>query len=357
MNYYSFLDGLRAISILLVIGHHLNVSFNMKIILGSLYAWASVPMRLGFLGVDIFFVISGFLITGLLVQEDSKPNIPRFYIRRFFKIIPSYLAVILLTYLVFAFMGEADTSKYSMMNYLLMIQNYTHIYAPLGHLWSIAVEEHFYIIYPIFIYLIYSISDNNPTIFRRNLIKAILILIFLVIFIRFFSFLFDPLQAPWPWQKTHVRFDALLAGGVLKCLEPDLPKDKYRRTVYSWVVLIPAGIFLISLLSMSSSSMQYLDYCKAYLLAALIITSCLLQQNFLNKLLSFKFLRWIGRNSYGIYLWHYPILLFFRKIPNMALDRWETVVLYLILAIAAGVLSTATLEKYFLNLRERFDYV
>jgi peptidoglycan/LPS O-acetylase OafA/YrhL len=350
LYYYPFLDGLRAISIFLVIGHHVNVFFNIKPMLGRFYLSLSTPMFLGFMGVDIFFVISGFLITGLILESTHRLDILRFYIRRIFKIMPSYLLVVFATYLIF----RPAASDSSFFNYLFMVQNYTTIYDPLGHLWSIAVEEHFYIIYPIFIYLIYLMVRDQKK-FQWALIAALAVMIGLGNWIRYYNFSHFPIpHAPWLWQKSHVRFDALLMGALIKCLEPYLsPKGKWSQRFFSWGALIMACLLIFSLKDMPASSMRWFDYTKIYLFAALFVVSCLIKKGWLYQFLSFAPLRWIGKNSYGIYLWHYPVLLLMLKFPGVTVDQGPWVLAYIVLALAAGILSTHTIERYFLWLREK----
>ncbi len=352
---YPFLNGLRALSVFLVIAHHLNVFVNLKPLFGSYYQYVSGICSLGFIGVDIFFVISGFLITGLLLPVNhTTPNIYRFYVRRFFKIVPSYLAVVGVSYLIFIPYMYPDTGKV-LINYLSFTQNYTAIYYPLGHLWSIAIEEHFYILYPLIIYIIFLVSPKNTQLLRRNLILALLALIIIGIISRYYYFHHTAAIEPWPWQKTHARFDALLIGGLLRCLEPFLPKQQHTKIICSYLSLTLALILLFTIRFMPPYSMNYLDYSIAYLFAAFLILSCLLSQHFISTILSIGLLQWVGKNSYGIYLWHYLLLIVLTKTSLTLPVTWPSIVLILTIIIMVGALSTATIERFFLKLRNHIQ--
>lgn len=312
-EYFPFIDGLRAFCIVWVIAHHLNLFFDMKSLLGPLYSYLEGIMLTGFLGVDVFFVISGFLITGLLLRSDLEPpNIPRFYAHRFFKIIPSYAAVVLVTFVLFNGLVSYSEGYSGIINYLLMVQNYVEIYEPLGHLWSIAIEEHFYVFYPLLIYGVWWFSRKTPQRFAENLTVMIVLLICVGMWVRHAQFSqLMTIESPWPWQKTHMRFDALLAGSLIRCLWPYLPSDQKLRNIYSWSFLVLLVVLVLSLSSMRSYSIDAQEYTKAYLMAASVVLVCLLNdRSWISRILSFGFLRWIGKNSCGIYLWHYPILLF-----------------------------------------------
>lgn len=354
-KYYPFIDGLRALSIVWVMAHHVNLFFDMQGMLGSLYPYLKNFMLIGFLGVDIFFVISGFLITGLLVEPNFRPpDIPRFYVHRFFKIIPSYLAVIFVTFLTFS--GPDFFSGFSgLVNYVLMMQNYFGIYEPLGHLWSIAVEEHFYVVYPLVIFVVWKLSARKPERFCLNLALMLVLLMLGGIWIRFLIFSqLSVLGSPWPWQKSHVRFDALLMGGFVWCVAQLLPADSRLRRTISWISLLTVVVFFLSLGSMRAYSLQSLEYTKAYLMAGFLMGACLLHNRlFITRFLSLQLLRYIGKNSYGIYLWHYPIIFFLSRFLGFRMNRWEVLAFYLILTFAIGILSTITIERYFLSFRKK----
>ena len=159
-EYYPFLDGLRGISILWVLGLHILLFFDLKSILGSYYWIVYKFFSIGHLGVDIFFVLSGFLITGLLLDDLSDHvRLKRFYLRRSFKILPQYLLVVL-TGFIFLKLGafppikgaieiNPTLSNQSTLSFILFIQNYIPGSIILMHTWSLAIEEHFYLLYPV----------------------------------------------------------------------------------------------------------------------------------------------------------------------------------------------------------------
>ena len=199
--------------------------------------------EIGHLGVDIFFVISGFLITGLLVSDfDQDIRLKRFYLRRFFKIVPQYLFVIFSALLVLKVIPPYDLTfpwlisfykgiptwttltlksygnMSSLYSYFLFVQNYVEQIPILAHTWSIAIEEHFYLLYPLMLGLICKLQQKVhlrvPTIIGVliGLILACNILRFL--YVNYFGFAL--------FQTTLFRIDALMFGCLLRLLEPSL---------------------------------------------------------------------------------------------------------------------------------------
>src|SRR3989338_8962393 len=104
-TYYPFLDTFRGIAVLWVLLHHISIFFDLKLLMGKWHALVAPFAAVGYLWVDMFFVISGFLITGLLLDDlDSRVRLKRFYVRRFFKIVPQYfLAVVVGLWLSYGF--------------------------------------------------------------------------------------------------------------------------------------------------------------------------------------------------------------------------------------------------------------
>ncbi len=356
MKYYRFLDGFRAFSVFWVIWHHTLPEFNIlqyidipivRIVLIRLSA-------IGFLGVDVFFVISGFLITGLLLDDlNDRVRMKRFYVRRFFKIVPHYMVILAAGFLLLAAMpGHVTYKPQSVISYFLFFQNYVDPIPIFGHLWSIAVEEHFYFLYPA---LLAVICRSRPDFSgrRRLLITLLLGLIIVGNVIRWFAFR-DVVSTnnPLVWQVTHVRFDGLMFGCLLRVLEKDIMALGPAARKWAGFLLFVTGTALFTAFVFKFSKNVWYYYTLAYVASGSLIVSGLLDYQPLVRLNSIDWLRFIGRNSYGIYLWHYML-----KFPLMKLtpylDGPMRAVVFWVLSVAFGVLTTVTVEQYFLRLRKQ----
>ncbi len=354
--YYPSLDGLRALAILAVMLHHMNRSFDWKAALNpTLYK----TFQLGFLGVDVFFVISGFLIAGLLLDDlNSNIRIKRFYIRRSFKIVPQYLLAVVTGFTVAAVMGQHIDLKAGL-PYLLMYQNYVVPVKVCAHLWSIAVEAHFYLLYPL---VLYAVCRTFKSLTERKLylVSILLGLIVLENVLRYFQLSGRPLEAvnhQEVYQISHIRFDALLFGCLIRLLEPQLHKAKNFLGQGLAPACFGAGVLIFCLFifkyNVPHCILQWHLYTLSYVGTGFVLVSALLHFKPINAFLENHILVWIGRNSYGIYLWHYILLFPFVGVWNK-LDRSGTVVLaYFMSSVLAGVLSTLTVERKFLALREK----
>ena len=302
INYRPDIDGLRAIAVISVIFYHAEQSIkNFKVLPG------------GFVGVDIFFVISGYLITSIIFKElqlTKKFSFTNFYIRRIKRILPVFLVVFITTFpfiwLFFIPVSFIDYSK-SLFSSLFFVSNYFFYFSgelydaensllkPLMHTWSLSIEEQFYIIFPLLLLFCFYY-------FRKNLSK----IFFLILCISFFSmiFIFQKNES-FAFFSFFSRFWELMSGSLLAILSYN-KKKKYKlsNNVYSFVGLI----FLCFSIFFFNNDTNF----PYYSTLIPVIGTCLIiyfnnKKNLIYKILSMKFLVYVGVISYSLYLWHYPI--------------------------------------------------
>jgi peptidoglycan/LPS O-acetylase OafA/YrhL len=358
------LDILRGIAILLVLFRHTPVEPERAGVLAPL---AQALFHLGWTGVDLFFVLSGYLIGGLLLAEIERTGTldrRRFWIRRAFKILPPYLAFLAFMWIFFVVRGE-NHSWSRFWPSLVYLQNYVAIEGDVaGHLWSVAVEEHFYLLLPTLLLLLMREKSNRlraiPWIASGI---AVTLLLYRVIA---FS---DAPFSDATYIHTHIRLDGLFWGVALAYLMRSEPVAGFCRRRRSLLAL--AGLLLISPMSMLEIGSEPFVYTVGYtmlyvgyglILMAIVSTPL---DGRAGRVMSSRFGRlvaWIGIASYGIYLVHYDLAE--RPIGWLihrgALDgigdsgRWGVaILLYITLASLSGWLLTRLIERPSLMLRER----
>ena len=302
INYRPDIDGLRAIAVVSVIFYHADNSIkNLKILSG------------GFVGVDIFFVISGFLITSIILKELNETgafSFKNFYKRRIKRIIPVLLLVFITTFpfiwLFFIPISFIDFSK-SLLSSLFFVSNY-HFYfsgelydaessllKPLMHTWSLSIEEQYYIIFPLVLTIVFKF-------FKNQLFKVFLIL-FLISFISMI-FIFQKNES-LAFFSFLARFWELLLGGITAILYSQKKSiNNFNNNIYS----------ILGLLMITFSIFFYNDSTKSPHIPTLLPvlgTSLVIYFNnksgFVYKILSLKYLVFLGLISYSLYLWHYPV--------------------------------------------------
>jgi len=388
-KYYPYLDGFRAIAVYWVMLHHSFYFFNIHKAFGQLYGFflvffslnlkaflqsAEIVLRnvsaIGNIGVDMFFVISGFLITGLLTEHLESPvDIKRFYTRRAFKILPQYFFAVIVAIVLYKMMHpfvvkDGLRLQFSHMHgaalwsYFLFLQNYFIQVPMLSHTWSLVIEEHFYLVYPIIIALVCMNQKDAPSRRRAIIIFCVLVIIMCNL-IRLFYFahgipwLNAILHSPHHFQTTLFRVDALAAGCLLKLFEPQI-SSTLKSSKYLHVLLGITGILIYVLFyrGMISVGGYYADKWFAYTLAYLAALCLFIAASRASTFLENPVLRWIGRSSYGIYLWHYILIYLFTFLSPYIGPLW-TVIVYFLGATGIGIITTTTIEKYFLAVRTK----
>jgi len=302
VNYRPDIDGLRAIAVISVIFYHADNSFNnLKILPG------------GFIGVDIFFVISGFLITSIILKELNETgtfSFKNFYLRRVKRIIPVLLLVFITTFpfiwLFFIPTSFLDFSK-SLISSLFFLSNY-HFYfsgelydaessllKPLMHTWSLSIEEQYYIIFPLILTIVFKF-------FRKNLFK-VFVLLFLISFVSMiFTFQKNESLA---FFSFFARFWELILGGITAILYYKKKNShKFNDSIYSFLGLLI--IFYSIFFYNDSTKSPYISTLFPVFGTSLVIYFNN-KSGFIYKILSLKYLVFLGLISYSLYLWHYPV--------------------------------------------------
>ena len=356
------LDGLRGVAILLVLLHHFTDSMNVEFDINQRFSnWA----ELGWAGVDLFFVLSGFLITGILYDSKHKPNFfKNFYARRSLRIFPLYytaLAIVILITPLLAYLklqGTANPAWISIYATNFVISwNGLGSFGVLDHFWSLAVEEHFYFIWPAVVYFL-----------SRKKVMMVAVAFFLVSPILRILTMDGSAELPIAsYMATPMRMDSLAAGAFIALLVrgPKGMEGLVRPAMFLACTAIV--VFLSMVLFRHSKSHQDLLIGTAGLSVLWVFFSSVLILTLnwkpLESLMALPILRWFGKYSYGLYVWH-PII-FMLAFHNDAarrihqglgpLPQLVTGVTALTVMFAVTLLSWHLWEKQFLKLKHRFD--
>lgn len=336
-NHIPSLDGWRGVAVLLVLVDHSTESLD----LGRFDHF----LRLGATGVALFFALSGFLITTRLLQEKQRNgsiSLKKFYIRRVFRLIPASFTYLLVIGAL-TFLGVFAVTREQWLGSLFFFRNYIPMDLPsagwyTAHFWSLAVEEHFYLIWPALLIL-----SGGSTVVPAAL--AVVMAIW-----RYIDLHYHVIHAQlWFPGRTDVRLDGLLWGCVLGIL---LMKPKFRdwfTRVYTWWMW---GLCLAAYLASNllSGRHNYSPYEPA-LIALIVVWPVLHTNNWLAGLLDLGFLKWVGHLSYSLYVWQ-QLWLVFPDAPAV-FGRFQQLPLNVLCIFASASLSYYLIEKPMVNLGHR----
>lgn len=323
------IQGLRALAAILVTLFHAK--------------WVSG----GFIGVDIFYVISGFLITGLLLREIDRSgtiNFKEFYSRRFKRLLPTSFFVLAITAVV-SWMLIPATMRTSLgrdviaaslyvSNYLFAwwqadYQNLDATPSPVIHYWSLAVEEQFYLVWPLLILLFFTLSKY---------LKNRMVLTYLVATITLASFIFSIYQTEnspiWAFYSLPTRAWELGLGALL-VLVPPFKTRKFIGLIGFVLLIISAFLFN------ESTPFPGLNAALPVIGTVLLIATINSWPPFLNDVANSRISQWLGEISYPLYLWHWPLLVLPSTYFARPLEVYER-----LLAIAATILLADLTHRF-----------
>ncbi len=335
------LDGLRGIAVLLVLWAHFPPDLG-----GNTVRVMNRIFQPGYLGVDIFFVLSGFLITRILLygRFNGKP-LKNFLIRRAFRIFPIYYLLILLLLFIEpgAYLGWCAAY---LSNFVFSFDNTPN---PMRHTWSLCVEEHFYMIWPLLIHFA-AVRWLRPTAIAVALTGIVLAILAAV--------LFDVAPLHYLlYRGTPFRATSLALGGLFALYEPALGIGTRRPWGLAAAFFVPAVACALAAIGIGDPWLQSLKMIgfafmsSAIFLAALGVGSVSPR---LGAVLSGGALAYTGRISYGIYLYHYPIFFATGVLDYDAPAPWPVMLLAVVLTFAVASGSFYLIEKPLLKYAARF---
>ncbi len=346
-NYFTSLDGLRFLCILPVIFQH-SINFDND---------HPRILELGFLGVDFFFVISGFLIVTLILREKDSTNdisLKKFYMRRTLRIFPLYYGVIL-GYLVFyGFVSKNSELGQQFLSEIWVYLTYTANFFPVTFdvVWSLATEEQFYLIWPAL-----------EKYFKKWILPILFVLLLINQMINFPEGR-EWLQANWGvvvpnLSIMNVTCTPILLGVLIAHMLNN--KTSFEILAFITAYRVMPFIYLAVLVFFMVTAPVDISGITRLLIQitmALLLVSCVVRQDhFLEFFLSFKPVQYIGSISYGMYLFHIICLaVAFKVLDIYGLGKeWPVFFLGTTLTIIVAGLSFKFYEKPFLNLKKRFS--
>ncbi len=335
MPYVPALDGIRAIAIFLVLAFH-----------------ARVPgFRFGYVGVDVFFVLSGFLISGILlrqIEQTGTVQFRQFYIRRFFRLTPALLAMLTVYIVIGPMVWPLQNHLRDAALAALYVSDYSKaLYgAPdtISHTWSLSVEEHFYLLWPPVLLALHGRYKGS----RLAVVIAFILVTCL-------AWRWAWLERGATWNEIYYRFDTrltgMIAGSLLAVLIHHRPSIQWMHRYRYYIYFLPLLLILTLDQKWGSTWMLRWGFTIVELGSASVIVAVMFRSSCITYLLSQPVMVWVGKHSYAIYLWHYPIMRHLREQGS-----WEaTILIGLPLSLLLAWLSAHTIERLGYAVRDRLS--
>ena len=382
-RYIPALDGLRTLAVVAVVLYHLNLT------------WAQG----GLLGVTIFFVLSGYLITRLLLNEIAKTgriDLKSFWIRRIRRLFPAVVTVVVVTCALCTVFNHVMLTKMrpDILPSLLFFNNWWQIMqdvsyfnalgdpSPLTHFWSLAIEEQFYLIWPPLLLAMVSVHMSKPNTRRVVLgLAAVSALAMMVLYnpatdpsrvyygtdTRVFSLLLGAWMAFIPDRDLaparlvrHLGLDRLAGAAKHDKSKSDTaeaattkPSELARFWSSPASIDLMGVVGLVGLAAMVALTNGYTAFqyrggtLLCSILTLMVIAACVQPQGMVARALAAEPLVWIGKRSYSIYLWHYPLLLLMNPVANINDTPWWHYILQVLLVVAVAECSYRFIETPF----------
>lgn len=350
LKYSPELDGLRGAAILSVMAFHAHAPF----------------LKGGFIGVDAFFVLSGFLITSLLVSEYDRyisVSLKNFYMRRMLRLAPALIVLLLIFCLIsFLFLSyqQANRNYIDSLISLFYLSNWARAFSLhppyfLGHTWSLSIEEQFYIVWPILLLTLLRFSSSRKVVVFFTASLALLAWALRV---------YLHMKGATPerlYNGLDTRADALMVGCALGvAYASGFFNKNNRKLILSKILVIISPVSALILLTFSvianwrSPYMYQFGFFAIELLTATIVVDVMVNnKSIIKRILATKALVWTGSISYGLYLWHYPI---YRAMFLLEMSGLVVITIGSLITFAVAALSYYFMEKPILMLKKRFAH-
>lgn len=350
MNRIRYIDGLRGVAVTMVILFHLNI------------------FSQGFAGVELFFAISGYIITFLLLSEFEKNemiNLISFYTRRVSRILPPLIVVILISIILFLnfpidsikdkFFQESLFTSIGLTNWYEVIHNTGYwengVKSPLLHMWSIAIEIQFYMFWPLLV--------SSALMFQRKIKKEVVGKFFLLLSLLFFigtAYYSHKTDFNTLYYSTQTRVASFIMGGFFATQSQRISINESRKLLFHamsyllCIVLILLTTFfeLNSIYLFRGEILLYSFSCGALL----FVLHVNYQFNFVQKFLENPLLLYLGKISYSLYLWHLPVIIFFtqkniQSTFHFTINESLIIIIQIIVSILLASISNKVIEQKF----------
>ena len=346
-RYITGLDGIRAIAVIMVLAYHLKLAL----------------FKSGFLGVTVFFVLSGYLITGILiseVEEEGTIDLKNFWLRRIRRLVPAVMSMAVVIIFVSTVVNRVIFTKgcKDFLASVLGFNNWWQIFnkvsyfeaagvpSPFTHCWSLAIETQFYLIYPLILLGIYKLAKSRGEgRAKRGLLFAGVTLLLALISVILMIALFDPQQdASRVYYGTDTRAFSLLFGALLAILwDYRMVPRRLSASVNMVLGSVSFAVLLVMTIAINGSSNFWYRGGQFFgtILTVLMVYAVSGRKTWLSRFLSNPVLKWIGDRSYSIYLWHYPIILLISK--GIKASWWITLI-EIVLSVVLAELSYRFIE-------------